>query len=113
MRYQSQTRSALKRERVMNKLILALTLALSFTAQAGNVKLCTEYAGTAKTIMNARQNGLELSRMLGIVKSELGQSLVMQAYELPARISDKHKKKAVLRFTDKAMLWCMKVEWVK
>ena len=96
----------------MIKLILALTLALSFTAQSeSRINTCKEIEMGARAIMQMRQLGKPMSYMLDIMKdSEMGVKLVIKAYEKPRYSIEPYMSDSISSFANKAMLECMKIE---
>lgn len=74
-----------------------------------SIESCTSISGLAKSIMKARQNGGEMSVMMGISEGNpLAKMLVKAAFEEPFYSTDEYKERAVIEFSNKVMLICMR-----
>jgi len=102
----------------MKKLLLASLLAASLTPFSANAAIeCEDIASLAKTIMDARQSGISLPKLMGAVNNSqdeatknLGKLIVMDAFESPGFRGAKYKKREINSFENKWMLSCMKKE---
>ena len=98
----------------MKKLILAAALTLSFTAFAeeSELDLCDELNNLARSVMNARQSGMEMRQLIQIVKEndagELAIEIIIRAYEKPRFSVEKNKQNAIKDFQNEIYLQCIR-----
>ena len=92
----------------MKKLSLAAVLALSvFSAQAEESHFCESVGELATIIMQNRQKGVDLSKMLTLSKGDDGvKTMVLDAYNSPRYSTDVYKNDAVSDFSNKWVLAC-------
>ena len=106
------------------KKIITLSLALSACVaqpvhaetydNAMQTILCPNVASFAKSVMQARQDGVEMQRIMGAVDLEndkLGmmRPLIMKAYAMPRFYSYVVKSRAAIDFSNDAFLQCMSI----
>jgi hypothetical protein len=95
----------------MKKLILAATMALSFSASAD---LCKPIQEDAKSTMDARQRGVSINTVIGIAKEvseddELFDSylrMILRAYNTPQYDTGKYRAKASREFALEYYIAC-------
>ncbi len=91
----------------MRKLLL-ITALLSSPAMA-DTSFCEEYYNTAKSIMQARQNGLPLAEVYSIYRnSAFGKKVVLRAYTEPRFSNPEARKKEAEEFASYHFLGCLK-----
>ena len=92
----------------MKKLILAVALSLAvFSAQAEESYFCESVGELATIIMQNRQKGVDLSKMLALSKGDDGvKTMVLDAYNSPRYSTDKYIADAVSDFSNKWVLAC-------
>lgn len=106
----------------MKKLILAATLAVvSLSANATKTdekqEQCESMYEYAEIIMNARQNGLPMTKMKELVKNtndkqmiKIGKSLIEWAYSEPKYQSEELQKYSTNKFAEEAYYACKEVK---
>ena len=73
------------------------------------VELCASSANLAKTIMEVRQNGGEMFKLLEVANGdELAEKIVIAAFDEPLYSTEEYKKRAAREFSNEVMLICMK-----
>ena len=87
--------------------IVAATSAVAETKQ----ETCTLIGQLAAVIMEKRQDGVDMSRLMEIADTELVQELVIFAYEMPRYSSEDYKRTAVQDFANEAMGVCYGSDW--
>ena len=98
----------------MKNLIIAAALTLSFTAFAEEAELdvCGELNNLARSVMNARQAGMEMRQLIQIVKDneagELAIEIIIRAYEKPRYSVEKNKQNAIKDFQNEIYLQCIR-----
>lgn len=97
----------------MNKLLIALITAVSFSVSAkSDTEIINEYCDvigkTASGIMTSRQKGTSIMPMLKIFKKEVSRQLVLEAYDSPKYGTYKHKQQSITEFSNKAVIKCLK-----
>ena len=92
----------------MKKLSLAAVLALSvFSVQAEEEDYCESIGELATVIMQNRQKGVDLSKMLALAKDNDGvKAIVLDAYNSPRYSTDTYKNDAISDFSNKWVLAC-------
>lgn len=108
----------------MKKLLLAAMVALfSVNASAGDVnasagdvfKHCVKYSTMAGNIMEARQRGVELQRLLEVILTSdmdedtkaMPRAIILDAFSVPHYSIDKNKTREVVRFKETYLLACL------
>lgn len=72
-------------------------------------ELCSETGDLARKIMTARQGGFSMDSMFALVgDSEMGQDIVISAYETPRYSTAKMQDRAVSEFANQTQLQCIK-----
>lgn len=97
------------------KLSVLTLIALIGTAAAEEKQdVCVQMDSLAKNIMEARQAGVELSRMIELSKKnnvyEAVKPLLIAAYDYPVFTGEQYQKKAVLNFKNDVYLQCLKMK---
>lgn len=92
----------------MKKLFLAAVLALSvFSVQAEEKHFCESVGELATVVMQKRQEGIDLSKMLALAKDNSGvKAIVLDAYNSPRYSTDKYIADAISDFSNKWVLAC-------
>jgi len=94
----------------------AAVAAVAIVAASGAVaetkqERCTLIGKLAAIIMENRQEGVDMSKLMEISETELVQSLVIFAYEMPRYSSEDYKRTAVQDFANEAMGVCYGSDW--
>lgn len=87
--------------------IVAATSAAAETKQ----ETCTLIGQLAAVIMEKRQDGVDMSRLMEIADTELVRELVIFAYDTPRFSSEGYKRTAVQDFANEAMGVCYGSDW--
>jgi len=94
---------------------ITTTLILSIIAmplQAGDWrKTCGSVGELATTIMESRQSGVSMAKMMGAVSGEensLAEKLIISAYDSPRYSTERMQKRTVEEFRDEVYLECVK-----
>ena len=87
--------------------IVAATGAVAETKQ----ETCTTIGKLAAIIMENRQEGVDMSKLMEISETELVQRMVIVAYETPRYSSEGYKRTAVQDFANEAMGVCYGSDW--
>ena len=87
--------------------IVAASSAVAETKQ----ETCTTIGKLAAIIMENRQEGVDMSKLMEIAETELVQRLVIFAYEMPRYSSEDYKRTAVQDFANEAMGVCYGSDW--
>ena len=99
---------------------LAVALSIGGTAHAEtsavddaiNDATCIVVGMLAKQIMSARQSGVPMSKVLGVLDGEdanadgLTRKLTIQAYDYPRFSGSEHQERAITEFENEAMVMC-------
>lgn len=96
----------------MKTLILALSIAVTFTAQAEDSKAdaCADIANAAGSIMEYRQSGLEMATLYQTFSkqnNDFGIMVLKDACEAPKFSSKKYKDDAIGKFKNKWFMACV------
>ena len=101
----------------MKRLMITLSLALPFSVQADTsvaLEFCKPIHGLAETIMERRQEGVSMVKMLEIANpsdggsiKELSISLVEEAYSSPRYHTPENQQRAVQDFGNEKFKMCM------
>ena len=98
----------------MKNLIIAAALTLSLTAFAEEAELdvCDELNNLARSVMNARQSGMEMRQLIEVVRgneaSEIAIEIIIRAYETPRFSVEKNKQNAIKDFQNEIYLQCIR-----
>ena len=98
----------------MKNLITAAALTLSFTAFAEEAQtdVCDGLNRMARSIMNARQSGMEMRQLIEVVRgneaSEIAIEIIIRAYEMPRFSVEKNKQNAIKDFQNEIYLQCIR-----
>ena len=98
----------------MKNLIIAAALTLSFTAFAEEPQtdVCDELNNLARSVMNARQSGMEMRQLIEVVRgneaSEVAIEIIIRAYEKPRYSVEKNKQNAIKDFQNEIYLQCIR-----
>lgn len=94
----------------MKKIILATVIAImTLTTPASANEFCDSIAEAAGTIMEARQEGVDVVAAMKIMSGdELMQTMVLEAYEYPKLSVKKNQEEASSEFRIKWYLICMR-----
>jgi hypothetical protein len=91
-------------------IICALSIIPTASAADGWREKCKVIQDGAETAMRARQRGMDMSRVMGIVSgSELAESVVMEAYDRPKYTGAAAKQDSINRFKNEYYLECAKL----
>lgn len=93
----------------MKKLIMAAVIAISASTANASETYCETVYNLAESIMAARQGGVSLKELKKSIKTKVGSSLVLWAYELPKYHSEEMKKYAVNSFAEEAFYDCKSI----
>jgi len=95
------------------KAVVAAVAIVAATGAAAETKqeTCTLVGQLAAVIMEKRQDGVDMSRMMEIADTELVRELVIFAYEMPRYSSEGYKRTAVQDFANEAMGVCYGSDW--
>ena len=88
----------------MNKIILTILLALAATTAQADT--CSDIYDFAKVVMDARQKGASIVKMMDTSDDKLLHSIVRQAYSRPQYNRPENRTKAVNRFANDISLQC-------
>ena len=101
----------------MKKILLIGLLLTSLTLRAQNnpeeeINACAELASTAESLMQARQAGVDLVKVLEVTQrihpgGEMD-FLVIEAWETPYYSTPSNQQREVTEFKNKIMLQCIK-----
>ena len=90
----------------MKKLILTLSAALLATAAYAD-PVCESLGGYARTVMESRQLGVPLSKVMGVVKGDsIATKIALDAYEQPRFQSEEFRQTAIEDFGNKWETTC-------
>ena len=93
----------------MKRLAIALTLIIMASTSYAVPSKCSEIHRFATTIMDARQSGVELTRMLEIADgNQLTIDLIVDAFRAPQFNGDAFKKRSIKDFAERWMLSCIR-----
>ena len=94
----------------MKKLLLAtlLTITASSAFAATGIDVCNAEEKANGTIMEMRQMGVEMSKIMKVLKTQAEIDRVIDAYEVPMYNSKKYQQKKVVEFKNKHYLICVK-----
>jgi len=84
-----------------------------YAAEDDKMATCEDWEALAVNIMSARQNGVQMSKMMGILKSEDDKTvkmLIIEAYDSPKYSGEKYKKESISEFSNKVFLDCTRVK---
>lgn len=86
-------------------------VAASGAAAETKQETCTLIGQVAAVIMEDRQDGVDMSKLMEIAEAKLLQRMVIFAYETPRYPSEGYKRKAVQDFANEAMAACYGLDW--
>jgi hypothetical protein len=95
----------------MKKLLTATMLALSLAswAQSKTDERCSELAEFSNTVMQARQRGIEMQRLVQLSEgNELAIRIIIEAYEVPRYRTSEYQQNAATEFANKIQVTCYK-----
>lgn len=100
----------------MIRAALLLVFAAAGAAAAGPsgqvVTECDPYAALAREIMQNRQAGIPMRKVMEVVgktpETAYVRTLVVEAYDQPAYVTEPHQARAVTEFENKAYSACIK-----
>jgi len=69
---------------------------------------CESVAGFAETVMEARQKGVSLVKMMQATDNKLLQAIIMEAYETPRYSTEEYQARKIGEFRDSWYLACLK-----
>lgn len=85
-----------------------LILLLSFPVFAEEEKdICDSLESFASGVMKTRQHGISLKKVLSPAKDKMLRYIIIEAYKVPGFSTDKHRKKAVIDFSNRIYLECL------
>ena len=100
----------------MKTFLLAIILAFTTTAHAETSAtddaVCIVVGMLAKQIMSARQSGVPMSKVMGVLDGEdsnadgLTRQLTIQAYDYPRFSGSEYQERAITEFENEAMVMC-------
>jgi len=95
----------------MKALTIALLIALSSPALAAlTPELCSKLSDTAGTIMQKRQEGVAMGRIMDLMgDSKIMQEIVVEAYEVRRHPAPMWQEREIDDFRDKWYLTCYKL----
>ena len=98
----------------MKKLLIAaaLTATLSSPAMAEpkSNEYCANLSGMAAQIMEVRQGGMDMSKVMMISDSKMIQGIVIDAYSMNAYSVGEYRQKSIKNFANKYALACYKLK---
>ncbi len=94
----------------MKKLILAIAIIASTSAQAEELSHCERVESLSRTIMTNRQADIPLIKMMKTASGELVKSLILMAYKKPLWSADKNKERAINKFANEWYIACLSNE---
>ena len=99
---------------MIKKLIIAAMLVtISSSANEWDINknddFCTSYSKTAHSIMQARQNGASIIKVMKIMTLDIDKNLVKQAYKQPKYSGSEYINKTSVEFANKSYLMCIEV----
>ena len=97
------------------KILTAVAFALSMSAQATDyTQTCVEIGELAKIIMDRRQDGIEIAKMLELANkqesdyvSKLTKSIIIEAYKVSRYSTFDYKQRAIEEFTNSTVVACL------
>lgn len=98
----------------MKKLLIGLVLsvAVSTPAFAGDHVIsnqtCSELEDTAVEVMNARQSGVPISKVMALLDNDLFHRIIIDAYDQPAMRTPENAHRQRAEFGVKWALFCIK-----
>lgn len=99
----------------MKKILIAVFMVLVMVgmanAEANWRDTCRDLGGLAEVIMDSRQMGVPMARLMAVISdeggSQLTESLIIDAYSVPRFRTEKMQKQAVADFREKVYLECV------
>jgi hypothetical protein len=97
----------------MKRLLIAATAALMMTAAQAD-PVCVALGEYSRTVMDARQTGVALSKIMEIVKGDaIHTRIVLDAYEQPRFQTEEFRQTAIQDFGNKWETVCYRVRGKK
>lgn len=91
----------------MKKLITTLALLLSLSTNAAEID-CEQLSSIASTIMESRQAGVKLSKIIKLADSNsLIKEMAVSAYRKPAYNSEEYKQQEISEFANYWYIACL------
>jgi len=87
---------------------IALAVFISLFSVVAQASFCAEVENLARAIMENRQSGVPLGKVLDNTEMELGKSLALDAYERPHFETQEYKRQAINEFGNDVRLKCEK-----
>ncbi len=86
-----------------------LALSLTSWAQSKTDERCSELAEFSNTVMQARQRGIEMQRLVQLSEgNELAIRIIIEAYEVPRYRTSEYQQNAATEFANKIQVTCYK-----
>lgn len=96
----------------MKQMLMGLVLVqfmVSVHAQEAWQSKCKSVESLSKVIMENRQNGVPMSKQMGIAEdSKMIQKIVIEAYDTPKYSTKKHQNRTINEFSNKWYSGCAK-----
>ena len=89
--------------------VACMSVASMGVAQEDKLSTCTDLKGLAESIMEGRQEGVDVTRMLSISESDLIKAVVLHAYSRPQYSTLDYKRKSIKEFGLDVFLECMDI----
>jgi hypothetical protein len=87
-------------------IIIAATQAQAFTAD--QVKRCSALGDLAQTIMQRRQEGVSISKLLSVSDEPFIQTMVINAYDIPQMRTDANRADQANRYREQYETACFR-----
>jgi hypothetical protein len=89
-------------------LALVMTSTIASAQEPTGQQLCASFGDLAETIMQNRQNGVPMSKMMDATDLELARAIILDAYKLPRFSSEDYQEKQTADFRNEVELECYK-----
>lgn len=90
----------------INAILLTALLAISHQANALTKAECAELSEAGERLMEMRQNGFPMRKIMAQFDSPVLQNIVKAAYDVPRYSSDEYQKRAVEKFGNRLYMDC-------
>lgn len=92
---------------LLSVLILFAGLSRSQAEEVTAMEYCNQIYKTAKSVMSARQEGVELINLAPHMQEEFWKEMLISAYSSPKYSTDEYKQEAKVEFANQYYLECL------
>lgn len=89
--------------------ITTVILGMSFNVQANSHEMCKNFSQASEKLMEMRQNGFPMRKLMDEIKGDTKQSIIKAAYQIPRYQTEKNQKQAIEKFSNRIYKECSRI----